>query len=173
MVPPIPTSSIQLGGRWLPKSLVVENSSALTAAFRTINEKGGGVTGLALDVSKNVTGSVWNAVTPGWRGTLLDMVLYTNFSYTNWTTNIVNQQLMTNELVPELEKLTPGGGAYLSEADFQQPNFQQTLFGSNYPRLLAIKDKYDPNDIFYTLTGVGSERWTVEVDGRLCRVKNG
>lgn len=173
MNPPIPTSEIQIGGRWIPRSLVLTNNSALTTAFRTINEKGGGATGLALSVSHKVTGPVWNAVNPGWRDTLFDMVLFTIYDYTDEATNRANQQLMTDELVPELERLTPGGGAYLSEADFQQPDFQRTLYGANYERLNAIKDKYDPTHMFYALTGVGSEHWTVAADGRLCKNEQG
>ena len=76
---------------------------------------------------------------------------------------------MTNVLLPQLEQLTPGGGAYLNEANFQQPDFQQVFYGSNYARLSDIKNKYDPEDIFYALTAVGSENWIEADDGRLCR----
>ena len=77
---------------------------------------------------------------------------------------------MTNDLMPALEAITPGGGAYVNEADFRQPNFQDTFYGDSYNTLLAIKDKYDPKGLFYALTAVGSERWTSRPDGRLCRV---
>ncbi len=56
----------------------------------------------------------------------------------------------------------------MNEADFQQPNWQQTFFGSNYPTLLSIKKKYDPNSLFYGLRLVGSEAWTVANNGRMC-----
>ena len=168
MNPPIPTSDIQIGGRFIPRSLVQQNNSALTAAFRTINDKGGGASGLALNVSNRLVGYPYNSVHPRWRDTLFDMVLYTLYNYTDWDLDLANQQLMTNELIPQLEALTPGGGAYLSEADFQQPNWQQTLYGDNYGQLKAIKDKYDPTHMFYALTGVGSEYWDVVEDGRLC-----
>lgn len=77
---------------------------------------------------------------------------------------------MTNDLVPALEAITPGGGAYLNEADFRQPGFQDVFYGDSYSALLAIKEKYDPEGLFYALTGVGSERWASRPDGRLCRV---
>jgi hypothetical protein len=61
----------------------------------------------------------------------------------------------------------------MNECDFQEPNFQQVLYGSNYERLLRIKDRYDPGQIFYALTAVGSERWFQDEvgGGRLCRVE--
>lgn len=88
------------------------------------------------------------------------------------TLNIDNQGLVTKKLVPQLTALTPGGAAYLNEADFQQPNFPTTFYGKNYAKLRSIKRKYDPKDIFYGLTAVGSDEWTTKsADKRLCRVR--
>ena len=52
---------------------------------------------------------------------------------------------------------TPGAGNYSNEADYHEPNWQEAFWGSNYPRLLAIKRKYDPQGIFRTPHSVGSE----------------
>ena len=52
---------------------------------------------------------------------------------------------------------TPGAGNYSNEADYHEPNWQEAFWGSNYPRLLAIKRKYDPQGIFRTHHSVGSE----------------
>lgn len=71
--------------------------------------------------------------------------------------------------MPPIEAATPGGGAYLSEANFQQLNGQEVFYGSNYPRLKKIKDLYDPLSLFYACTTVGSEKWAEDSDGRLCR----
>ena len=78
---------------------------------------------------------------------------------------------MTTQLLPMLENLTPNGGAYINEADFQQPNFQEVFYGVNYPALKAIKSKYDPTDMLYAITAVGSEAWFQDESqgGRLCR----
>jgi FAD/FMN-containing dehydrogenase len=51
------------------------------------------------------------------------------------------------------------GGAYSNEADVLERDFQHVFYGPNYPRLTAIKHKYDPNDLFIVGAGVGSERW--------------
>lgn len=73
--------------------------------------------------------------------------------------------------MPQLEALTPGGGSYLNEADINQPNWQEVFYGTNYATLEKVKDKYDPNGLFYGLTAVGSERWVYRLhsDGRLCK----
>lgn len=75
---------------------------------------------------------------------------------------------MTDELLPPFEAMTPGGGAYLNEADPDQPNFQYVFYHDNYQALVAIKEKYDPHHMFYASTGVGSEHWTEMEDKRLC-----
>jgi hypothetical protein len=77
---------------------------------------------------------------------------------------------VTDVLVPRLEKLTPEGGAYLNEADPNQPDFQRVFYGKNYAKLREVKRKYDPFDIFYGLTSVGSDEWEVKSDGRLCKI---
>ena len=97
--------------------------------------------------------------------------LYRPWSETDWGVNLAYQTQMTDTLLPHLENLTPKGGAYLNEADFQQPGFHQVFYGDHYDRLNGIKAKYDPKDIFYALTAVGSERWTVDRSGKLCQTQ--
>lgn len=77
-----------------------------------------------------------------------------------------------------LREIAPGSGAYMSEADFLEPNLQKAFYGSNYARLYELKQRYDPMSVFFALTGVGSEDWEVQVtdplpyswnnNGRLC-----
>jgi hypothetical protein len=56
-------------------------------------------------------------------------------------------------------------GAYMNEADVLEPDFRTVFYGKNYGRLLKVKAKYDPQDVFIVGAGVGSERW--DADG-LC-----
>jgi FAD/FMN-containing dehydrogenase len=60
----------------------------------------------------------------------------------------------------ELRKLVPHPGAYVSESNFFQPDWQHAFWGSHYARLLAVKDRYDPDGLFFVHHGVGSERWS-------------
>ena len=52
---------------------------------------------------------------------------------------------------------TPNAGTYSNEADYHEPGWQEAFWGSHYPRLLAIKKKYDPLGLFRTHHSVGSE----------------
>ncbi|MGA9423331.1 MAG: FAD-binding protein, partial [Rhodanobacteraceae bacterium] len=60
----------------------------------------------------------------------------------------------------ELLKLAPGAGSYVSESDYFENSWQQSFWGSNYPRLAAVKQKYDPDGLFFIHHGVGSETWS-------------
>jgi FAD/FMN-containing dehydrogenase len=52
---------------------------------------------------------------------------------------------------------TPGSGAYVNETDYFEPDWQRSFWGDNYPRLLAVKKKFDPDNLFSVHHGVGSE----------------
>jgi FAD/FMN-containing dehydrogenase len=55
-----------------------------------------------------------------------------------------------------LRDATPGGGAYVNEADYFEPDWQRSFWGDNYGRLLDVKHKYDPDGLFTCHHCVGS-----------------
>ncbi|KAK8074142.1 FAD-linked oxidoreductase [Apiospora phragmitis] len=163
-------SDYNLGGRLIPRDVALERTDVLVEAIRHIS-----TTALMSGVSYNVTHGVKSpddvAVHPYFRKTLFGIALGTPLNYTDWSATLAGQDRITKDLVPTLEKITPGGAAYLNEANFEQPDFQRTLYGDHYKRLLEIKHKYDPESIMYAKTAVGSENWEERDDGRLCRLK--
>jgi FAD/FMN-containing dehydrogenase len=60
----------------------------------------------------------------------------------------------------ELRKLVSDGGSYVSETNFFESDWQHSFWGANYPRLQAVKAKYDPDGLFFVHHGVGSEEWS-------------
>ena len=59
----------------------------------------------------------------------------------------------------EIARVAPGAGSYISETDYFKPNWREAFWGPNYPRLRRIKDRFDPDGLFYVHHGVGSEDW--------------
>ena len=53
-------------------------------------------------------------------------------------------------------------GAYVSESNYFEADWQRAFWGANYPRLRAVKDKYDPGGLFFVHHGVGSEDWSAD-----------
>jgi len=51
-----------------------------------------------------------------------------------------------------------------------EPNWQTAYWGDKYPRLLQIKKKYDPGNLFYAQTTPGTESWEViDYGTKLCK----
>lgn len=88
------------------------------------------------------------------------------------------QRKITDNWMGRLRAYGPGG--YGNEGDVMEPDFGAAFFGTNYDRLLQIKRRVDPYDLFWAPTAVGSERWKVQGQpdwltlqtGKLCKVGN-
>ncbi|TKA61915.1 hypothetical protein B0A55_11313, partial [Friedmanniomyces simplex] len=105
---PIDVGIAQYGGRLIPRDLVENNNTALTEAYRFINNQGAQFIGVGVNVSFAVAGNVSNAVNPGWRTALIDTVITTPWNFTAPLSDMVaNQDLMTDVLIPKLAALTP------------------------------------------------------------------
>jgi hypothetical protein len=64
--------------------------------------------------------------------------------------------------IKALRAVAPATGAYFNECDYFQTDWQQAFWGENYPRLRAIKQRYDPDGLFTVHHGVGSEDWSLD-----------
>lgn len=60
----------------------------------------------------------------------------------------------------ELRKLVPNHGSYVSESNFFEPDWRGAFWGANYAQLKQVKEKYDPDGLFFVHHGVGSEDWS-------------
>ncbi|CAI9635176.1 isoamyl alcohol oxidase [Alternaria burnsii] len=167
---PLPLGNIQVGiaqygTRLIPRSVV----SNITETWKAVVEKGVTWIGVGTDV-KSFGSQQTTSVHPAWRKAIVHATLTLPWNFTApWSEAFAVQEKMTNEIVPLVEAATPGSGSYVNEADFRQPNFADTFWGENYGKLLNIKKKWDPSGLFYATVGVGSEAWTVQTDGRMCR----
>jgi hypothetical protein len=62
----------------------------------------------------------------------------------------------------ELRAVAPSGGAYVSESNFFESDFQHSYWGTNHARLAMVKKRYDPDGLFFVHNGVGSEQWSAD-----------
>lgn len=58
------------------------------------------------------------------------------------------------------------------QANTFEPGWQWSFFGPNYGRLRTIKEKFDPEGLFWCPQCVGSEDWVQTEDGKLCKTYN-
>lgn len=66
-----------------------------------------------------------------------------------------------------LRSVAPDAGSYSSEMGFHEPNWREAAWGPHYGRLLATKQKYDPEGLFTGHHQVGSEFWSADGFTRL------
>ena len=59
-----------------------------------------------------------------------------------------------------LRAAVPAAGSYMSECDYFLKDWKRASWGHHSRRLEAIKDRYDPGELFVVHHGVGSDRWS-------------
>lgn len=168
------TGTITLvGSRLFSRDLLVSKHGPrrLVSTLRSLLQAGKVATGHIVaggSVAKNGR-NIDSALNPAWREAATHITIGAG-----WGPNasLAEQEAIRKNLTDvEVERLrsVEGAdkmGAYLNEANAYEKDFQSSFWGSNYPRLYAIKQKWDPEGLFITRSGVGSENWDAE---GLCR----
>ncbi|KAG5656754.1 hypothetical protein KAF25_010307 [Fusarium avenaceum] len=163
----IEASQFQYGGRLIPRSVLENNNVEFNKVIRNLTSSG-----LVLAGSSGKFASypgISNAVHPAWRKAIMSMQMGTLWDSTRWSDMLADQKKITEVYMPQIIAVTPGSGTYMNEADFNQPNWQDVFYSTNWNRLLSIKKKWDPKSLLYNHKGVGSEVWKVANDGRMCK----
>jgi hypothetical protein len=155
---------MMIAGRFVPRELFGSNenidqlvNAVLTAMQFSYTNKAGGSAQLYSTGPWNQPDNSKTAVNAQWRNALWHVVMGAG-----WISSIpanVRAQIQNtvSASVQPFKALTPGGGAYVNEADWMEENWQQTFFGDNYDRLLDVKKRYDPTGLFSCWKCVG---WT-------------
>ncbi|PVG02321.1 FAD-binding domain-containing protein [Serendipita vermifera] len=142
-----------LGSRLLPVSAFQGNVDGLVDLLATTplvpmfnHVSGGKVHTVAPDAT---------AANPSWRNAIHHLIFISR--WTNTQSFSVRQAIRAS-LTSETQKLAalfPGQGCYVNE--YNEPNWKQTFWGSNYNRLAIIKKIYDPLGIFTCYHCVGDD----------------
>ena len=117
-----------------------------------------------------------NAVTPHWRNAIAICIEIALFEWDiSWADMEFRREYMTGTITPTMEAATPDGGAYLNEADplayvDSVEHWQQAFYGDTYGKLSEIKQRWDPEGLFYAWTAVGSEAYAEDAHGRICPI---
>jgi hypothetical protein len=57
------------------------------------------------------------------------------------------QAAAIDRAMSRLRTVVPDAGSYVSESNFFETDWRRAYWGANYPRLLGIKDRYDPDGL--------------------------
>ncbi|KAA1467757.1 FAD-binding domain-containing protein [Dentipellis sp. KUC8613] len=96
------------------------------------------------------------SATPAWRNSLWHLGFHATWQYNNTTDEIAAIYKKTSQTTQTLRDLSPGSGAYFNEGDVYEPSHEESYWGVNYPALLTIKQKYDPDNLLDCWDCVGS-----------------
>jgi hypothetical protein len=131
-------TNIKTASRLFPKSNWA-NATSLNATFNAVKktiEAGGSFLSFNIKAASN-SGSD-NAVNPAWRNTCLHAIMAVVWDPTATDAEIVAaSEKLTYDWMAQWRAVSPNAGAYLSEADILEPNFQQgTIFPiTSFPHL--------------------------------------
>ncbi|KAL6697078.1 hypothetical protein J3F84DRAFT_406766 [Trichoderma pleuroticola] len=113
-----------------------------------------------------------SGVNPVFRRALLINIVSRNWdSLTPYVDIAAAQKDVTYHKGKAQVAFAPDTGSYLNEGNWLDTDYLTNQFGAILPTLEAAKKKYDPTDLFYCPTCVGSQHWKEEEDGHLCTVK--
>ena len=158
---PFAGGSVRTASRLFPKSNWEDPAkrAATFNAIRSVVEEGGYIIAFNIAAAPK-SGFPDNAVNPAWRQTVMHCIVASFWAAdaSEAAKKAASDQL-TFDWMKRWIDVSPGAGAYMSEADYIEPDFQQSFYGTRYPRLLDIKRRLDPYDVFYAQTAVGSEFW--------------
>ncbi|KAF5338748.1 hypothetical protein D9611_013341 [Ephemerocybe angulata] len=156
-----------VGGRVFTKTDINANGNAIVDAMR---RSGAGFVGHIVGPGR--AGPVDNAIHPAWRDAASFSISSVNLAaQATWAQKQQAQTQLTNSVDAPLRAASPNGAAYVNEGNLEEPDWQKAYWGSNYPRLLELRKKWDPNGVFYARTTPGTEAWeVVDYGRRLCRL---
>ena len=159
---------------WLPASLLEEHQQRLVnALFAASRHKEVGLhfnKGLAGAPEAAIAAAVDTATNPGVIGAFALAIIadgegaaYPGMARPAMDLTAVHADaLAIDRATGELRQVAPGAGSYVSESNYFNASWQDAFWGSHYPRLRAVKSKYDPHGLFFVHHGVGSEDWSAD-----------
>lgn len=128
----------------------------LSAVLRRGGLAGGGTGGIALDA----LGGAVNRVAPDATAFVHRDGLFNGQFTTTWTADASDDAVRAQQAwlraLHEAMKPYASGQAYQNYADAGLSTWKQAYFGANYPRLLKVKNRYDPDRVFRTPQTVGA-----------------
>jgi hypothetical protein len=146
-------NAVTLGSRLIPAAVLANDTARSTVAIllAEITYLVGGLTGMLVTggaVAANDPASTATSLTPAWRRAGVHVALGVGWALNATQADIAGAFAAVSSLTGNLRNVTPGSGAYWSESDFMEPQWEDAFWGDNYARLQAVKHAVDPGWLF-------------------------
>ena len=166
-------NSALTGGWTFGKTDVANNHGAIIDSFKNALDNGAFFVGHMWNGGHGLPRSEWSksAVNPRFRNVSDKVITIVPVSGNDpLSVKAEAQNRLTNVVDGAMKAAGPNGAAYINEADPFLPDWQDAFWGTNYPRLLQLRKKWDPLGVFYSVSTPGTENWTqIEYGTRLCK----
>ncbi|KAG6986519.1 FAD-linked oxidoreductase sor8 [Physcia stellaris] len=173
LFPFLGSGTFQWTSRLIPRNVIQNQPQAVSKTLKALFDDGATMVETVMNPNLGLAKPlIDNSVLPAWRTSIVNLVVGKPYNDSApFQVNVDARTYITQHWTSALEQLAPvsaGGGAYMNEADADDPNWQESFYGRNYPKQLAIKRKYDPTGFWYAKKAVGSEYWSEDAQQRLC-----
>ncbi|KAF9013840.1 FAD-binding domain-containing protein [Hymenopellis radicata] len=135
-----------IGGSWLVPNTMFDNETTKEKLLDAIMP----MTAFANPHITTATPYLFNytagstSAAPAWRNSLWHAVFQYMYPW-NATQDAVRAGYQTiTDNIQLLRDIAPESGAYGNEADIYDPDHERAFWGDNYPKLLELKQKFDP-----------------------------
>ncbi len=166
-----PHSEVQVS-RLIPRSTLTNQTSQLIDAHRKIAAMQNGsfwIVGNAYQIPRTPSAAPPNSVLPAWRDASVHQMIVGPWDWSSpWEENVAKDGILRDDVLPLLSEFSTA--TYLNEGNAGQTDWKEAFYGSNYEKLEQVKGAWDPNNLFYAQTGVGSDMFALDSMGRLCNI---
>jgi FAD/FMN-containing dehydrogenase len=141
-----------LASRLIPRAIMADDAARAAMAYNMteIAMTGVGITGLFVTGGAVAGGdAAATSLTPAWRAAGFHFVFGAGWELNATAAERARVEDGVSGLAQLLRDGAPDSGAYWSESDFSEPNWQAAFWGGNYARLQAVKAAVDPAGVFY------------------------
>lgn len=164
-----PTKEWPSGGRMVPQDVFTDSKrrAELVSVMRKVVGSGALTSSTAMRPIKRTDNPT--SVHPAWRD--MNALVIMTWPWENAKKDLMQEkvELFADDLSPLLIEVAPEGGSYSNEADTFMPEWRHEMYGPNWEKLLEVKEKWDPEGVFYSRNTPGADKWHLNLDtGRMC-----
>ncbi|KAF8967507.1 FAD-binding domain-containing protein [Flammula alnicola] len=87
------------------------------------------------------------SINPAWRNAVWHSLMSFHWNFNSTLADRMGQYQKVTKLWATVRERTPDAAVYMNEADVYEPDYKTSFWGPHYAKLLAIKEKYDPDHI--------------------------
>ncbi|KAL4740448.1 hypothetical protein BDV11DRAFT_169064 [Aspergillus similis] len=164
-----------MASRFFDKGALLGQQESLTSLFTTLStETSADITATSVILLNLVAGgkvledTPHTSVNPAWRRTYLLLQVIDFWPANAGTAEIAElKDDLTTRKLGAMKEAAPGMGTYGNEADPYDPEWREDWFGEKYDWLVGVKQKYDPEGVFWCWRCVGNEGWEEVTGGAL------